>query len=199
MESVFELNRSIEDEIARETVAGDSSRLGELLSLMKRVIVSSLISSGVHTSELEDMVQSVSIRIIEKIHTWRGEGRIGSWIYAVARSVARSHCVRKKEITLEPETAVFLADSRSSTRLIEDMDWEARRREFLRSAVMELPEDMREVVSLFYYGSMKGEEISAVLDIPLNTVKSRLLRARKALIEHAEESGWYVIGANTNV
>jgi len=50
----------------------------------------------------------------------------------------------------------------------------------------------REVVYLYYYNALKTEEIGIVLDIPVNTVKTRLRRAKQRLesmIKEAELNG----------
>lgn len=53
----------------------------------------------------------------------------------------------------------------------------------LRAHINRLPEDDRHTLTLFYLGELSLVEISAVLDIPVGTVKSRLNRARNALRE----------------
>jgi RNA polymerase sigma factor (sigma-70 family) len=49
--------------------------------------------------------------------------------------------------------------------------------------VMSLPIKLRDVIILFYYQELSVEEISPILGININTVKSRLFRARKKLEE----------------
>lgn len=53
----------------------------------------------------------------------------------------------------------------------------------LRAHINRLPDDDRHTLTLFYLGELSLVEISAVLDIPVGTVKSRLNRARNSLRE----------------
>ena len=56
-------------------------------------------------------------------------------------------------------------------------------------AVLNLPKDQRIAVTLFYVQGMKIREIAEALNIPIQTVSSRLSRARRRL--HSELKGWY--------
>ena len=64
--------------------------------------------------------------------------------------------------------------------------------EEIKDTIFSLPKVYREVVYLYYYDSLKTEEIAEVLDIPVNTVKTRLRRAKQRLesmIKEAELNG----------
>lgn len=198
MSMAVETEWKYEDALARQCVDGDISRLGDLIQSLKRVVFSALIAAGVPAPSLDDCFQATALRIIEKIGTWRGDGRIASWAYAVARSAARDFLRAVRDLPLEPDDAEFLQNRRSESPPIDDSLIDARRREFLRCVVAELPDVLSEAAVLFYYGGMKAEDIAATLDTPLNTVKSRLLRARAALIERAINEGWRVKGVRTN-
>ena len=58
----------------------------------------------------------------------------------------------------------------------------------LYMAIMELPEDLRVLVTLYYLEGFSLKEISEALDIPEGTIKSRLSRAREFLkVQLSEE------------
>lgn len=65
-------------------------------------------------------------------------------------------------------------------------------KEEMKSTISSLPKVYREVVYLYYYNSLTTEEIAKVLNIPSNTVKTRLRRAKQRLhtvIKEAELNG----------
>lgn len=73
-----------------------------------------------------------------------------------------------------------------STDIVGDLE----QKELLKSVrriVGELPEKLRIVTYMFYYLDMSVNDISAELDIPLGTVKSRLNRSRKQIKKELEE------------
>ena len=64
--------------------------------------------------------------------------------------------------------------------------------EEMKVTISSLPKVYREVVYLYYYDSLTIEEIAEVLHIPLNTVKTRLRRAKQRLhtvLKEAEVNG----------
>ena len=54
-----------------------------------------------------------------------------------------------------------------------------------------LPENLREVVTLYFFNEMKYAEISEVLDLPMGTVKSRLFRAMRQMASGLSEKRGY--------
>lgn len=192
LEFVTELGAEIENEIARDAALGDRARLGDLITSLKRVIISALISAGVDAGDLDDGLQATALRVAEKLPTWRGDGRIASWVYAVARSVGRELQRKSNQVSVDPEVAAYLSDKAQAqeARPLEDEKVALERRRFLANAVSNLPKEQAEAVSLFYYGGMKAEEIADSLGLSLNTVKSRLLRGRQSLIGDAISEGW---------
>jgi len=61
-----------------------------------------------------------------------------------------------------------------------------RRRVWLRHQVALLPPALRDVYELVVYAELSYDEVSRVLGVPLGTVKSRMARVRKTLLEGAE-------------
>lgn len=61
-------------------------------------------------------------------------------------------------------------------------------KEQMKETIISLPKKYREVVYLYYYDSLKTDEISEALNIPVNTVKTRLRRAKQKLETILEEA-----------
>ena len=70
-----------------------------------------------------------------------------------------------------------------------------RRRELVKKLLAKLPESERTVVTLFYLGEMTAKEISKFLGVSVNTIHTRLHRARKRLQEREEHFVQEVLGS----
>lgn len=97
------------------------------------------------------------------------------WAYKTVRWRVTDQ-VRRRGQTPEPFDE--LIDSPTPEKHSEDITSDQ-----LRAHINRLPEDDRHTITLFYLGELSLAEISAVLDVPVGTVKSRLNRARNSLRE----------------
>jgi RNA polymerase sigma-70 factor (ECF subfamily) len=133
---------------------------------------------GKRGGEVDDLVHEVFVRLWRHGRGWRGEGRLTTYLFGIAKSVwldARS--AGRREISLED----FPRASAPATP-----DRELERRELGRQierAVSGLAEPLRLVFSMATAGGLKYREIAELLGIPLGTVKSRMAAAEDKLRE----------------
>ncbi len=133
----------------------------------------------------EDLFQETFLQVYSKMDTFRPEGRFRPWVYTIAANLARDAMRkerRRRALSLEGEVRpgedARLADFVDSQEPTPDeLIGKQESINLARELMDELPETLREVVTLYFFNDMKYTEISEVLDLPLGTVKSRLFRA----------------------
>jgi RNA polymerase sigma-70 factor (ECF subfamily) len=118
----------------------------------------------------EDLVQEVFLRILKYRQSYRPGTPFRSWIYQIARNARVDH-FRKfpHQTTLEPEMLPPV--------LPRDSAQEQQETQLLQRALMQLPEDKREILLLCRFQELKYQEIAEVLGCELATVKTRIHRA----------------------
>ena len=137
----------------------------------------------------EDLTQDVFVRAFDRMHQFRGDAEIGTWLHRVAITVILN-AVKKRQATATrelPLNAKELAPSNSGA-----IDMDARDR--VRAAVAELPDDLRMVVLLYDVEGYTHNEIADMMGINAGACRMRLLRARQLLrmmlpLERAEWEG----------
>ncbi|MFH1567379.1 MAG: RNA polymerase sigma factor [Gemmatimonadota bacterium] len=136
--------------------------------------------------EALDAAQETFLNLIEALPGFRGECALTTWIYRVALNTCRGRGRRRQQLRSReaPLAAEPAAREPSSHQVLE----EAERRDQVRQAIDDLPDPYREVVVLHYLQDLGYEEIAAVLEIPLGTVKVRLHRAKERLRRRLEPS-----------
>jgi RNA polymerase sigma-70 factor (ECF subfamily) len=141
---------------------------------------------GVRENELDDVVQEVFIVINGKLATLEKPDSLRSWIYGIIRRTSSAyHRARRTKVasaaalSLEPE--VRYPQQPSPLELAEQSD-QAR---LLWLLLEKLEPSKREVLVLSELDDMTAPEIAGALDVPLNTVYSRLRTARQDL-----EAAW---------
>jgi len=123
----------------------------------------------------EDLVQDVFLRILRYRQTYRPSTPFRAWMYQIARN-ARVDAMRK----VKPE-APMLAEPAAPTS--GDAAQQKQEAQLLQRALMQLPEDKREILILSRYQELKYEEIARLMDCEVGAVKVRVHRALQQLRE----------------
>jgi RNA polymerase sigma-70 factor (ECF subfamily) len=139
----------------------------------------SLFRLGVPERDLEDAAQDVFVVVHAKLHEFDFEHRITTWLYAICLRVAsdRRRSGRARYELLSEEAPPDAAPSDGdSVRVLE-----SHHRRLLDQALDALPLEQRAVFTLFELDELDGNEIAALLGVPLPTVHSRLRLARETV------------------
>lgn len=135
-------------------------------------------------AEAENLTQETFLR------AWNALGRISldqplkPYLMRIAVNLCRDWSEKNKAVWLEPleaenERTVPASDA---DELIDDLS-DAELAERVRAGVEELPPAYRAVIALRYTEELSYEEIAMALDLPLNTVRTQLRRAKAQLGE----------------
>lgn len=115
----------------------------------------------------EDVFQEVFLRLSKKIPQFESTEHEKAWIIRVTINCSNSILESKWSKIVQMEN--------------EEIPFETKERHDIYYAVLSLPLKYRTIIYLFYYEGYKTNEISKILKIKENTVKSQLLRAREQL------------------
>lgn len=140
--------------------------------------------------EAEDALQEVFIQVYRSLHTYNPQkGAFTTWLYRITvnQSIKRKRKRRVIVVPLDDLSTPFSPLSVSGMDDFADSD-------DMRQAVKRLSDQQRTVLILRYFSGLSYEEISRILEIPIGTVKSRLVRAIKAL--QCELSDSYFTGSS---
>lgn len=181
-------------ELVRRAQSGDLAAFNTLV-IQHQDAAYSLARRFLGTREAaEDATQEAFIRAYRRIDSFRGE-RFRSWLFSIVANAARDELRRRKR---RPQLSLDEARDDPERPSLDPPDpgpspeAEALRgdlRAALERALLELPEDWREVVILSDVQGLAYEEIAETLSLPLGTVKSRLSRARGRLRDILRQSG----------
>jgi RNA polymerase sigma-70 factor (ECF subfamily) len=118
----------------------------------------------------DDAAQDVFLRLFRGASHYKvvEGGRFKSWLFMIAVNVARNALRSRRAVPLDSRISETLAASAHDRP---DAD---ERRERVQAALESLPEEQRQVVVLKEYQGLTFEEVARVLDIPVNTAKSRM-------------------------
>lgn len=122
----------------------------------------------------EDLVQEVFLRILKYSRSYQPGTPFRAWIYQIARNARVDHYRKTpKQVAFEPEMAPAIKPK--------DAAQESQETELLHRALMQMPEEKREILILSRFQELKYEEIARLLGCELGTVKTRIHRAIQEL------------------
>lgn len=133
------------------------------------------------TAEAEDITQVVFERVWHALGRFRtGEAQLSTWLYRVAANACLDHlksAPRRRERGFEPEQVVQADVGRSPEAQLAAEQTRCR----IEQALLVLPEKYRVVVVLRDIEERSYEEIRAILQLPITTLKMRAVRGREKL------------------
>lgn len=133
------------------------------------------------TAGTEDVVQDTFIKVWKSMNSFNEGMKVKPWIYRIAHNTAIDYLRKKKAIpfsVLETEEEEVIADDSFS---LMEQTIAKEERELLTQKIEGLPVQYKEVVLLRAEEGLTFEEISMVLNKPMNTVKSLYRRALQKL------------------
>ena len=137
----------------------------------------------------EEIAQDTFLQAYKNLATLRNPNQFAGWLYVIANRLCLKWLQKKKSpIQLLENTSVVEIEESSYNRYVSEqreMEAAERRHEIVEELLEKLPESERTVVTLYYLGEMTAKEIGNFLGVSVNTIKSRLRRARERL--QAEE------------
>ena len=164
----------------REVRAGDVGRLEVLFDRHSQALFRYFLYLTSNRGVSEDLTQEVFFRILKYRHTYQPESGFRAWMYQVGRNVYMDHIGRNQgEVALPPEATEI-----RSTEILPDREFQRKQEAvLLRRALAAMPSEKREVLIMSRFQDLKYEEIAAVLQCEVGTVKVRVYRALRDLAD----------------
>lgn len=150
--------------IVERVLKGDTEAFNLLVRQWEKPIYNFILRMIGDRDEAMDLCQESFMKAYRELGTLKDRDRFSSWLYRIAHNTCYSKLRQdqgKTFVELDPETRGTRSSSIESRLAVE-------------KALQQLPEDQREVVVLKVFQSLKFDEIAAIQDAPVSTVKSRL-------------------------
>ena len=140
----------------------------------------------------EEITQDTFLRAYQNLSTLRNPSQFLGWLYVIASRLCLNWLRKQKPAmqlqSLEDTPMEEVAKSAYARYILERRETEAteHRFEIVKKLLEKLPESERTVMTLYYLGEMTTKEIGKFLGVSVETIRTRLHRARKRLQEEEE-------------
>jgi RNA polymerase sigma-70 factor, ECF subfamily len=165
-------------QLLEEIAAGDRAALRVLFDRHARWLALRLQRRCADRGLVDEAVSDTFLTVWRKAGTYRGEGEVGAWLWAIAmRRLLAQLRVRR------PQPADLLPERRGVTRSAEDEVLVGLEFGDAGAALQRLSPELRAVLQATVLDGLTTREASDLLGVPRGTVKTRAMRARAALRE----------------
>jgi len=175
-----------EKDLVRKAKNGDKVSLAKLVEAYQEPIYNTALKMTKNREDAEDVLQETFVTMVEKLHQFRGDARLYTWLYRIAvNNVYKRTRTKQKHEALDiddPDVQHIhgsdLSEWPETTKLLGEREWI---RDVLADALDELPEKYRTIFVLRDIQGLSIKETQEILNISESNVKVRLMRARNYL------------------
>jgi RNA polymerase sigma-70 factor, ECF subfamily len=159
-------------DLLHRVVKRDRAAFTELYLIHYRRLARFLTRMTSHHDVIEDVINDALWIVWQKAAVFRGDSLVSTWIVGIAYRCALK--ALRKTSSIRPSHS-------DETPVAPDSQLANENREWLHHAMEELPLEQRMVLELAYLMGLSCEEVAAVMQCPVNTVKTRMFYAREKL------------------
>lgn len=181
MRILSHLSHLDDHECATRAQRGDSVAFSELVTRHQDRIFRFLVRLTRSQDDALELTQETFLNAYQGLAQWQAAARFATWLFRIARNLAFDLLRRHKRVEFVAlEEDIEIADPAPAPDAVLET---VQRYRILEAVLARLPAEHREILLLREIEEMSYEDIAAVLDLNLGTVKSRIARARTALLD----------------
>lgn len=150
----------------------DKAAYGELFAYYGPRVKAYLMRLGADNALAEELAQDVMVTVWRKADLFdRTQASVSTWLFRVARNKRIDAIRRTTKPELDPNDPLLLP---SAPPAADQLITGAERDQLVRAAIVDLPEEQRQLLQQAFYDGLSHREIAEQTGTPLGTVKSRL-------------------------
>ena len=177
-------------QLIRRILSGDDEAFGVLIQKYRKGVHALAWRKIGDFHYAEEITQDVFLQVYKKLATLKNPNQFAGWLYVIVDRLCINWLQRHKPVeqSLEATNTREIEEFSYTCYVSEQRETEALGHQYVvvKKLLDKLPESERTVVTLYYLSEMTTKEIGKFLGVSVNTIKSRLRRARKRLLDDQE-------------
>jgi RNA polymerase sigma-70 factor (ECF subfamily) len=162
-------------------LSGEQQLYAELVDRYQRYAFSITFRVLLHRAEAEEAAQDAFIKAFKHLADFNRTSRFSTWLYRIAFNTAISY-KRKHRYQFQPIENSIIAVKQEADGNLEKSD----QKKYLHQALLKLSDTDRTALTLFYWQELSLDEMAEIVNVPANTLKVRIHRARQRVADELE-------------
>lgn len=167
----------MDKEIIKMAMAGNIEAFGQIVKSLEDDLLRIALIKMKNIEDAEDVLQNTIFIAFKKINTLKNVDYFKTWIIKIL--INESNRVIKSNIKMREISKKIQVDETPSSSDLEKIE--------IKSIINKLNDEDKLILELYYRDRFTSKEISKLLNISINTVKSKILRARHRIKKEMEE------------
>ncbi len=164
--------------IVQNILNGNENDFSLLYNKYKRLVYNEALKYSKDYHELDDISQEVFLRIYKSLSLFNPDYRISTWITRITRNFCITLAKNKKHALESLDDLNHDREGLYNSVTPEKTIVRQESLEQLRFIVMQLPEEYRQPIVLYYFKGHSYKELTEILNSPMSIVKNRIYRAK---------------------
>lgn len=196
------LTTADERKLVTAVLQNDRKAILKLISLYERLVVAMVFKMIDKPPDREDICQDVFLKIFSHLKTFKFDSKLSTWIAQITYNTSVNYLQKKKTLLLDEVFTNYRTDEEEEGNYAEtitanfmhqtvatpdELLQQSETTQLLQTAIEGLPIMFRTLVQLYHLEDMSYTDIAQITQLPLNTVKSYLFRARKMLKDFLQQ------------
>lgn len=163
---------------------GDTARYAELVQRYERRLLHTMVRAVGDRADAEELTQEAFVRAYFALPSYDPQFAFSTWLFRIAFNLSINHRKKQGRERSRFEEAKVEPPAGAAPGKIASPSGAAERGELadeIRDAIDQLPDDFREIFVMRHFHELSYKEICKATGLPMGTVKSRLIRARRRL------------------
>ncbi len=158
---------------------GDTAAFEQLVDAHAPYVYNLALRTLQNERDAEDVTQESFVRVWRGLSRFRADAHFRTWLYRIVVNLCYNRLPKlKRELrAVEVEDVVLVDDTLGVERAVVSAEIATQ----LNTAIANLPDTQRLVITLRHQQGLSYDEIATITELPLGTIKTHIFRARKAL------------------
>jgi len=168
-----------EQQLVQRLAQGDKIAMREIYDAHAGPLSSFVKNWLADPTQAADLVHETMMAVWKNAHKFEGRSSLKSWIFTIARNKSIDTNRRNAKVSFTDEVPDMASDDINA----EDMMTMSQDAATLRISLKKLSDSHRRVLHLAFFEDLKYAEIAEIENCPVGTVKTRILHAKKNLLQ----------------